>query len=133
MEPGFARNIMSAPVRRPPYRLLRSGKFRSIPKLDFSLTDVDNAPLKEAVVPRQTAGREVLDSKNFVFPLPFIVEIHLLKDFICASSQKFVCVLVSFSLLDDFFLSKVFSIFPVVLLKSLQVGDRGSSADELDY
>ncbi|VDD85568.1 unnamed protein product [Enterobius vermicularis] len=61
MEPGFARNIMSAPVRRPPYRLLRSGKFRSIPKLDFSLTDVDNAPLKEAVIPRQTAGREVGD------------------------------------------------------------------------
>lgn len=61
MQQDFVRNVMSAPVRRPPFRFLRSGKLRSIPKLDFSLIDADEETAKENNAPRPNAGREVAD------------------------------------------------------------------------
>ena len=68
-EQGFVRNVMSAPVRRPPYRFLRSGKLKSIPKLDFSLTDVDDDSAKETAASHTTTGREVLKFKQFFYLL----------------------------------------------------------------
>ena len=61
MQQDFARNVMSAPVRRPPFRFLRSGKLRSIPKLDFSLTDAEEGQTKEVNPVRPNAGREIVD------------------------------------------------------------------------
>uniref|UniRef100_A0A0N5AC12 Membrane-associated tyrosine- and threonine-specific cdc2-inhibitory kinase wee-1.3 n=1 Tax=Syphacia muris TaxID=451379 RepID=A0A0N5AC12_9BILA len=61
VQKDFSRNVMSAPVRRPPFRFLRCGKLRSVPKLDFSLADDDDQPLKSSATVRSASSREVTD------------------------------------------------------------------------